>query len=151
VTTLLELQGAPVDVCNLFHGELGGFGLFNEYGVPQKNYYALRAFSSFLETERRVETRGSTLGRLALAAGVNTNGTRAAILISNFAVPQESFRLAVTNLPWASRTVVEIRRVTMAENLNRIVRQTNAMGHFTVSLDLVNPAVALIQFQPVEE
>ena len=25
-TTLIELQDAPVDVCNLFHGELGGFG-----------------------------------------------------------------------------------------------------------------------------
>jgi len=32
-----------VDAANLFHGELGGFGLFNEHGVPQRNDHALRA------------------------------------------------------------------------------------------------------------
>ena len=40
---LLELQDAPVDVCNFFHGELGGFGIFTEQGVPLKAYQALRA------------------------------------------------------------------------------------------------------------
>jgi xylan 1,4-beta-xylosidase len=44
-TTLIELQDSPVDAGNLFHGELGGFGLFNEFGVPQKNYHALRVDS----------------------------------------------------------------------------------------------------------
>src|SRR6185369_12846126 len=45
VAALLEVLDAPVNACNLFHGELGGFGLFSDQGVPQKSYYALRAFS----------------------------------------------------------------------------------------------------------
>ena len=46
--SLLELQDAPIDVCNFFHGELGGFGIFTEQGVPLKAYQALRAFQSLV-------------------------------------------------------------------------------------------------------
>jgi len=40
---LIELQDAPLDMANLFHGELGGFGLFTGHGVPLKSLIELRA------------------------------------------------------------------------------------------------------------
>jgi len=150
-TALLELQDAPVDVCNLFHGELGGFGLFNEHGVPQKNYHALRAFSTLLATPRRVETRGSIPGRLALIAGVKTNATAATILVCNFGSAQTTFRLSIANIPWTSRTKLETRLVSATDNLERIVVQTNAANHFTTHLELAIPSVGLLQLRSITD
>jgi hypothetical protein len=147
VTALLELQEAPVDVCNLFHGELGGFGLFNEHGVPGKNYHALRAFSTLLETPRRVEARGAIPGKVGVIAGLNTNSTAAAILLSNFAGFSSLFRLALTNVPWSSPTLIEVTRVSSTEN--QVTRQTNASGGFVVTVELPNPALALLQLRPI--
>ena len=150
-TVLVELQDAPADVCNLFHGELGGFGLFNEHGVPQKNYHALRAFSTLLETPRRVETRGSIPGRLALIAGVNTKVTAATILVCNFDASQASFRLAVTNIPWTGQTKLETRLVNATDNLDRAIVQTNAANHFTTHIESQAPSVALIQLRLISD
>ena len=151
VTTLIGLQDAPVDVCNLFHGELGGFGLFNEHGVPQKNYHALRAFSGLLETPRRVQTSGVVQGQLSIIAGVNATETAAAILISNFARTEPGFRVAATNIPWRSRTIVETRVVGATGTFDQVVRETNATSSFTVTLELKSPAVALIRLRPIRE
>ena len=77
LTALIELQDAPVDMCNLFHGELGAFGLFNEFGVAQPNYHALEAFSRIARGPR-ASIRGNVPGQLAAAASDSL------ILISNF-------------------------------------------------------------------
>jgi len=148
VAALLELQDAPVNVCNLFHGELGGFGLFSDQGVPQQNYYALRAFSELLDAPQRVETRGGVSGQLAVVAGLNRTATSAAILVSNFAASDLDFDLTVTNLPWAGQTVVETRRVNASETLDFVTRQTNDTSPFSISLELKKPAVALIRLRP---
>jgi len=148
VAALLELQDAPVNVCNLFHGELGGFGLFSDQGVPQQNYYALRAFSELLDAPQRVETRGGVSGQLAVVAGLNRTATSAAILVSNFAASDLDFDLTVTNLPWAGQTVVETRRVNASETLDFVTRQTNDTSRFSISLELKKPAVALIRLRP---
>ena len=80
LTALIELQDAPVDMCNLFHGELGAFGLFNGFGVAQANYHALEAFSRIASRPRAL-VRGNVPGQLAAAASDSL------ILISNFKHP----------------------------------------------------------------
>ena len=77
LAALIELQDAPVDMCNLFHSELGAFGLFNEFGVAQPNYHALEAFSR-VARRPRASVRGNVPGQLAAAASDSH------ILISNF-------------------------------------------------------------------
>lgn len=150
VTALMELQSAPVEVCNMFHGELSGFGLFNENGVPNKAYHALLAFSELAATSRRVEAHGAVPGHLAVAAGVNTNSSAATILVSNVAVEQGRFELVLANLPWSTGTRLEIRRVSKTENLDRAIVQTNNAAQFTVALDLPSPGVALIRLHPLQ-
>jgi xylan 1,4-beta-xylosidase len=146
-TALLELQDEPVDVCNLFHGELGAFGLFNESGVPQKNYHALRAFRRLLDTPRRVETHGGVAGHLALAAGLNEVGTEASVLISNFAHSQSEYRLTGSNLPWSGRTFVETRLVDATRNFTLIRSATNANSSAIIQLTLKSPAVVWVRWQ----
>src|SRR5688572_13285968 len=80
--SLIELQDAPLDVANFFHGELGGFGIFTEHGVPQKAWQAFRAFRAALDASRRVETQGAVAGKLAVTAGLSADGRAATILVS---------------------------------------------------------------------
>lgn len=108
---LLELQDAPVDVGNMFHGELGGFGLFTEHGAPMKNYAALLAFRKLLDRPARVEARGAVPGRLALGAGLAPDNKSAAMLVSNFSHPQGEVRLDLKGLPWAGAARYGVHRV----------------------------------------
>lgn len=147
-SALLELQDAPLDVGNLFHGELGGFGLFNDHGVPAKNYHALRAFRELLATPRRVVTKGTTPGQLAAAAGLAADNKSAAILISNFAQPRNELRLTPAKLPWPGPTIVETRVVDATHSLDLISRTTNVISGTAIDLRLAAPAVALIQLRP---
>jgi xylan 1,4-beta-xylosidase len=149
-TALQELEDAPVDVCNLFHGELGGFGLFNEYGVACKNYQALLAFSALSGASDRREARGGISGKLAVTASMAGNHQTAAILLSNFAASETMFRLVLMNLPWRGGTLLEIRRITPTESFDSVSRQTNNATSFDFEFLLTKPAVALIQLTPVE-
>lgn len=150
VTALLELQDAPLDVGNLFHGELGGFGLFNEHGVPLKNYHALQAFHGLLETPRRVATLGATAGKLAVVAGLSADGTEASVLVSNFAQPQADHRLDPLHLPWSGPTAVEIRIVDASHDFKLISSTTNALSNAAINLSLKAPSVALIRLHPAK-
>lgn len=147
VAALIELQDAPVDVCNLFHGEGGGFGLFTEHGVPQKNYHALRAFHRLLDTPRRVETLGAIPGQLAFVAGLNASATEAGALISNFSHPESDIRVTVARLPWSGRTIVETYIVDAARNFDLIRSETNALSTADIRLRLKSPTVGLIRLR----
>ena len=148
VAALLELQDAPVDVCNLYHGELGGFGLFNEHGVPQKNYYGLRAFRELLNTPRRVEAGGGVPGKLAIVAGLNADGTEASVLVANVANSDTGLQLATTHLPWSGRTIVETSLVDKAHDLDLVGKTTNATGNAIISLPWKSPVIVLVRMRP---
>ena len=145
-SALIELQDAPLDVANLFHGELGAFGLFNEFGVPQKNYYALLAFRGLLDAPHRVKATGGIPGQLAVSAGLNATKTEARVLISNFNHPQSELRLQLDGLPWTGDTIVELRVVDAAHNLELVRTETLSGGDRSFVVDLAKPAIALLQF-----
>lgn len=105
VRALLAMQDAAIDVGQLFHGEIGGFGLFSENGVPQKNYHAIRAFRALLDTPKRIST-SSKSESLTVACGLNDAGTEAGILICN-AGSAVNLKLPSARLPWAGDTVAE--------------------------------------------
>ncbi len=147
-TALIELQEAPVDVCNFFHGELGGFGLFNEHGVPLKIYEALRAFQGLRETSRRVATRGDVAGRLAFAAGLSPDGREASLLVSNFADPRGEFVLQWQHFGWAGGVTAEVRTVGTEQDFATV--RTNALtgDQASLRLSLKAPAVAWVRLRP---
>ena len=145
VASLIELQDAPVDVCNFFHGETGIFGLFTEVGAPTRNYFAMLAFAQLLDTPRRVGTTGALPGRLAVAAGTRAGDTKAAVLVANLA-GAGNLRLSFTNLPWAGNTVVELRIV---DGLRAFEPQAVAvLVASELNLKLPAPSVALVTLRP---
>jgi hypothetical protein len=148
VASLLELQDAPVDVCNFYHGELGGFGIFTEQGVPLKAYQALRAFQGLMETPRRVETRGAVAGKLAFAAGLSTDGREATMLLSNFADPRSDIVLIWQGAPWTAGVTAEIRIVDATRDFSTVRTESVAAEPASLHLTLKAPAVALIRLHP---
>lgn len=150
-TALLELQDAPVDMCNLFHGETGPFGIFTGDGVPQKAWHALRAFQGLMETPRRVATQGWVPGKLACGAGLGKTGREAGILISNFADSRTQLQLDWRGLEWKGDLIAEVRTVDATNDFSapRLVRVAGEKG--TLHLSLPAPALALIRLRPASD
>jgi hypothetical protein len=146
--SLIELQDSPVDVCNFFHGELGGFGIFTEHGVPQKTYQSLRAFQSLVETPKRLETRGAIAGKLAFAAGLSTERREATMLISNFADPRTEMVIHSKNFPWTGGVTAEIRIIDATSDFSNARTKSLTAENTTLRLPLKAPAIALIRLRP---
>jgi len=146
--SLLELQDAPVDVCNFFHGELGAFGIFTEQGVPLKSYQALRAFQGLVETPRRVETRGAVAGRLAFAAGLGADGREATMLVSNFADPRSDLVLNWKGFTWTGGVTSEIRVVDAGSDFSTARTESITGESPSLRLKLKAPAIAFIRLRP---
>ena len=104
---LLFLQDSPVDVANYYRGDIGGFGMFTCNGVPEKTFYAFRAFKWLLDTPGRVATRGSVPGQLAIGAGLSSDKTAGTVLISHFKSADEQLELAVEHVPWEGPVICE--------------------------------------------
>ena len=143
--SLIELQDAPVDVCNFYHGETGGFGLFTEVGAPTRNYYALLAFAQLLETPKRVGVTGALAGRLAIAAGTDSAKKKASVLVANLSGGDE-VTLTFSRIPWPGETVIEVRIVNEQRALEPLENQALAGNELT--LKLRPPAVALVILRP---
>ena len=100
---LISLQDAAVDAANFYTAEVQMFGMFSMNGVPRKNFYAFKAFRTLLDTPRRVKTPPCEFGQIAVCAGLNSESTRAAILLSNFSAPDGATGIVVRGLPWSAR------------------------------------------------
>ena len=146
--SLIELQDTPLDVANFFHGELGGFGLFTEHGVPQKSWQAFRAFRALLETPRRVETRGAVPGRLAFAAGLAASGREATMLVSNFANPRADIVLNWEHFAWPGGVTAEIRIVDAGNDYAKARTETVVTPAGSLRLKLPAPGLAVVHLRP---
>jgi hypothetical protein len=148
VASLLELEDAPIDVCNFYHGELGGFGIFTEQGVPLKAYQGLRAFQGLVETPRRVETHGAVAGKLAYAAGLSRDGREATMLVSNFSDPRSEFLLDWKGFAWTGGVTAEIRTIDAENDYSKARSESVSGEHATLRLNLKAPGIAMIRLRP---
>ncbi len=147
---LLELQDVPVNVCNFFHGELGGFGIFTEQGVPLKVYQAFRAFQGLMETPKRVETGGAVAGKIAFAAGLSADGREATLLVSNFADAHSELVLNWKSFAWTGGVTAEIHTVDAASDFANVRSESLADDRPSLHLTLKAPALALIRLRPTD-
>lgn len=143
-SALIQLQDAPLDMANFFHGANGPFGLFNEHGVRQKNYFAMLAFNTLLRTPRRVAV-SAPAKQLTVAAGINADNTEAGLLISNPALAPVSLRLVSSNLPWGGDTRVSVRAVDDIHSFTQLAGVASRDGG--VELSLRGSSVALVTWR----
>jgi hypothetical protein len=126
VAVLLALQEAPVDVCNLFHGEIGGFGWFDESGVPTKSYEGVAAFSQFLRTPHRLRFEGEPLAPANVRAvvGADERDGTIQLLAANRGDDACSFTIATQRFPWSGAVRMETRRITRIDSFETVERRT---------------------------
>jgi hypothetical protein len=150
MTSLLELQDAPVNVCNLFHGELGAFGIFSDQGVPLKLYESLRAFQDLMATPHRVETRGHVSGKLAFAAGLDAEGREATMLASNFADSRTDAVLRWQGFSWTGGVVAEVRVVDLLNSYSQVRTVRINSDSPSLRISLPAPSVAVVRLRPAD-
>jgi xylan 1,4-beta-xylosidase len=146
-TALLLLQDSPVDVANYYTGEIQGFGLFNYHGVPQKTYYAFKAFRELLNTPRRVATPPGAPGQVTLGAGLSADGQSACLLAANFNAPGDQLVLGLSHLPWPEPTHFEVLRVDAGRNLALVREGELAAGQPLKLEGGPAPSVTLIKLR----
>lgn len=142
---LISLQDAPVDAANFYTAEVQMFGMFSLNGVPRKNFYAFKAFRTLLDTPRRVKTPPCEAGRIAVCAGLNSENTRAAILLSNFNTADGATDLVVRGLPWSAPTGFELYLVDGSHDFQLARRAALGTDSRLTLAELKAPGVALLK------
>jgi hypothetical protein len=137
-----------VDMANCATAEIQMFGLFNLNGVPQKTYYAFKAFRDLLDTPRRVATPPCTAGQVAACAGLNAANTRAAVLLSSFHPAEHPTEVTVRQLPWTGPTEFELYVVDAGRDHQLARRGTLGPDGRLVLSELNSPFVALLTLFP---
>jgi hypothetical protein len=145
---LMSLQDAPVDMANFYTAEIQMFGMFNFNGVPQKTFYAFKAFRELLDTPRRVTTPPCVAGDLAVCAGLNPENTRAAVLFSNFYLSPDLPDLVIRGLPWSGPTRFDLYLVDARSDLECARSGAVALDGRVTLPELKEPSVVLLKLSP---
>jgi len=145
---LASLEEAPVDMANFYTAEIQAFGLFSFHGVPQKTFYAVQAFHELLETPCRVVTPPCVAGQVAMGAGVDGEGRRASVLVSNFHTADHLPDLLTQRLPWSALTAFEVYLVDATHDLELVRQGTlGPEGRLALS-EWTGPVVVLVRLSP---
>jgi xylan 1,4-beta-xylosidase len=143
---LMLLQDSRVDVANYYTGDTSRWGLFDEYGVPKKAYYAFRAFNELCKTPRRVACAGTTPdARLAVCAGMAKDGQAANVLLSSFLGVETEVQIELQSPPWTSESRAELFRVDDANDFALAATPTLNGTRPTLAVKLPATGVCLVK------
>ncbi len=145
---LMSLQDAPVDMANFYTAEVQMFGMFNMHGVPQKTYYAFKAFSEMLKTPNRVWSGECREGEVALLAGLSPDGASGTVLLSSFKGQDETVELELQGLPWPGEIGFQLELVDDNHNLTAVRGGRLEAGEHLTLPELQQPAVVLLRLTP---
>jgi len=122
---LILLQDCPVDVANFYDAAPSSYwSMFNVYGVPQKNYYAFKAFKELCINSERVLTELSCEIRgLYCCCGTDKSKNEAAILISNFNAESREYTIRLDNLPLMVTHICQTYLLDKGHNLELVTSE----------------------------
>ncbi len=85
-SALMLLQDTPLDMANYYTADTNPWGMFDEWGIPGRVYYAFVAFNQLTKTPNRVwcEWKGAPQPAITMCAGLSNDRKTASILLSNF-------------------------------------------------------------------
>ena len=145
---LTILQELPIDVANYYDGQPSAWfcGLFDYYGVPQKTYYAFKAFKQLLQCENKVESmiRPNNTG-LYCCAAISEKGEEANILISNFLAENREYNIRISGLKNTGKYIIELHRVDEERDLELTVSQIVESHTTEVRMFLEKHSVVLLK------
>ncbi len=150
VSVLSLLQDSQVDVANFYTGEIQGFGLFNYYGAPKKNYYGMKAFSLMLGTPTRIQAT-LPIPQSTILAGVNENRDRVNVLIALNSKTKQQLKIQINNIFWNQQTDCNILAVNSDKNLEPISNTLLQPPNNLIKITCEPPTVLLLELQPAKK
>ena len=106
-SALLQLQDRPITMAHYYTADNSPWGMFDEYGVPGKVFFALKAFNLFLQTPNRVAVTGAPGGNeLTACAGLSDDRKRAALLLSNYRGKPSRLQITLKSFPLTGKVRV---------------------------------------------
>lgn len=142
-SVLVGLQDAPVNMADFYTGDTGGWGLFNQFGVPKKTYYAFLAFKALVDHPVRLATDVARPGELAVLSGLSTDGRKLAVLVSNYRSPGVKVELTCDHLPWKGPGEYELLLLDDSRNLESVAKGTFQGSKVSIVRNLPAPSVML--------
>ena len=143
-SVLLGLQDAPLDMANFFSGDTIPWGLFNQFGVPKKTYYAFLAFKALVDHPLRLAVDGGKPGEITAVAGLASDGRELALVISNFGRLKGPVEIACDDLPWSGPSEYELLVLDDTRNLESMGKRSVQGPKISIVRDLPTPAVMLL-------
>ena len=145
---LIELQNAPVDVCNYFKN-LGDFGIFTHHGRPKRTYYSMKAFNELLQSSIRLHAEGGVKNTCSIAAGTNESRSEITVLIGNLHNNEPKTTITLNAFPWKGQTNFDLYRIDETHEFEKTDSGTLSIDNQTVRFDFEKPSssVVLIRFR----
>ena len=145
-STLIRMQDAPVDIMNYYDGQAMSWfcGLFDYYGVPQKTFYAFKAFEELLAYPERVAATCDVEGVDVLAAR-SADGRSGAVLVANFGAHQGKLTIRLVGAPDMAGGTSTILLVDHDHNLEPLTAIGLGLNAFVVGQNHLGKDQALAQ------
>jgi hypothetical protein len=142
--SIVLAQDSPLDLAMFYTGDSTRFGIYRD-GVPRKNYFVLLAMKAFRKASGRAGVAGQDESRgLALLAGASPDGSRASMLLSNYAHEAQCVRLRLRNAPWPAPTALKVRLLDERRSLECVRDETSWVGDEILVRGIEAPSVCLI-------
>jgi len=146
--SLIALQDAPLTMSCFYASGTGGFGLFSQQGVPNKSFFALKAFRQLLDSPHRVATVGAIPGKLGMCAGLSKERDHLTVLVSNLRAEDSNLTISLKNLPWPGATKCVVTRINADEDWETATLPELDSGLTVVHQELKPPSVCLLRLSP---
>ena len=145
-SVLMVLQDIPIDMACHYTADTCPWGLFDSYGVPNKNFYTFVAFRQLLDTPHRVRCEGVPADdSMAICAGVSEDRKAAAFLLSNFRARDKTFAVTLRNLPWNGDARLEFFAVDETHDFALARQDAVKTEKLVVSLEAPAPSVIFVR------
>jgi hypothetical protein len=152
-SALMLLQDSHLDMANFYSADTSLWGMFDEWGIPGRVYYAFVAFNQLTKTPQRVacEHDGAAQSAITMCAGLSEDHKTASILISNFNSAQGKIAVTLRNLPLPRPVRAETFAVDAAHEFASIGTTTLNANDAALTLDLPGNAVYFVKLCPVQK
>ena len=143
------MQDLPIDIANYYDGQPSALfcGIFDYYGVPQKAYYAFKAFRRLLDYPDRLRVTATPAGDdlRYLAAGDPSTGA-VALLVSRFAGEPGDIRIELAGIQDLTNLNYDVQLIDKAQDFSTMQsgRLTDGETSLTVAMDAYSVALITV-------
>lgn len=131
------------------YGTIFRYGMFDQYGVPSRQFDAFKAFNQMSQCGSRIEVTGNNRETgLGVVAAADKKLGKAGVLLSNFGDEHSQFNLELKNLPLTGRFYCTEYVINDSRALEWDREKAVSTGDVSLTVELPKKTVRLLLFTP---